>query len=257
MRNRSPAGRGPARRTLIWAALAVAVLASGAARAQHVVASDDRAGELNRQSLKLFKEGRYTEAAALLREAYRVRPDPVLLHNLGRACELMGDWACAVGAYEKYLATVKWPPPDLTSITTRLAHCREKLAPPAPPPAPAPISDVPAPRSRSIAPPIVAAVGAAGFGVGAAMAFVARQRHDDAIMDPSQRGAMSKDASARSLMSTANTTMITGGAVALAGALWWLLDGVSSAPSSPDRPEDAPTLVLGITPRSVTALVKF
>ena len=40
----------------------------------------------------------------LLRAACAIDPRPVLLYELGRACDLAGDLDCAVEAYGRYLA---------------------------------------------------------------------------------------------------------------------------------------------------------
>ncbi|HKA88220.1 MAG TPA: hypothetical protein VKE22_11155 [Haliangiales bacterium] len=197
------------------------------ARAQVSDTAEERALELNRRSAELYRQGNYAEAAALLREAYRLRPEPVLQYNLARACEMMADYACAVGAYESYLAS---RPADRAAVEAKLAAARAQLAarPPTPPPAETPA------RGRSLLPPIVTAAGAVGLGVGITLVLIARGRHDDAVADPTQRGAMDKQQSAESLMTGANVVLVASGVVAAAGAVWWIVDAVAK------RPEPAP-----------------
>jgi tetratricopeptide (TPR) repeat protein len=185
-----------------------------------------RAVDLNRRSAELFRQGRYSEAAALLREAYRLKPDPVLQYNLARACDLMADYACAVAAYESYLT--KAQPTDRPAVEARLASSRARLAE-APADAATPDSRG---RSHSVLPPIVTAIGVVGLGVGVGLVQVARARHDDAVTDPSQRGAAETQASAESLMRTANVTLVAGGVVAAAGLVWWIIDATSGRPAS-------------------------
>lgn len=63
----------------------------------------DQALALFEQSDKAYKAGNFEEAAKLLREAYSLYPEPLLLYNLGRAQEGMGDSRGAVQSYEQYL----------------------------------------------------------------------------------------------------------------------------------------------------------
>ncbi|HVY46216.1 MAG TPA: hypothetical protein VHB21_10070, partial [Minicystis sp.] len=104
-------------------ALALAVAAAPrVARAQH----DPRAVELFRESAVRYREGRFREAAELLREAYAREPEPLLLYNLGRACEGMGDAACAIDAYKRYLRAAK-APPDRAAIEGRVATLERQV----------------------------------------------------------------------------------------------------------------------------------
>ena len=217
------------------------------AHAQVSSSAEDTAFALNRRSHELYEQGRYTEAAALLREAYRLSPVPILQYNLARACERKADYECAIAAYESYLPHA--PFDERAGIEARLARYRQRLAgdrtpaPPAPQPAVAPD-----PPSHSLAPPIVTAIGAVGLGVGGVLAHTARQDNDAAIRDLTlQAGA--KKASAESLMRTANATMIAGGVVALAGVAWWILDRRA--------PRSEPTAQLRIGPGTIAVIAAF
>jgi tetratricopeptide (TPR) repeat protein len=225
--------------------------------------------ELNHRSAELYRNGHYSEAAALLREAYRIQPEPILLWNLARACEMLSDYACAVAAYESYLPNAG--PGDRISVEQRLATCRAALAaaaavlpapspavpPPAAPPPAAPPPAAPDPaaeprhdpddepaisvspppalrappaprrRLRTILPLAVGGIGTAGIGIGVALASVARSRHDEAVLDPSQRSASRKQELAESMMHRANVALVAGGTLATAGLVWWLLDARS------------------------------
>src|SRR5262245_66585058 len=59
--------------------------------------------ELFNQSADLYQQGKFDEAARLLERAYEIQPEPVLLYNLGRAYEGLGENQKAVEAYEHYL----------------------------------------------------------------------------------------------------------------------------------------------------------
>src|SRR5262249_38752530 len=61
--------------------------------------AEERAFDLFEKSKVAYREGRFAEAADLLAEAYKAKPEPVLLYNLGRACEGLGDLQRAIGAY--------------------------------------------------------------------------------------------------------------------------------------------------------------
>src|SRR5258706_15780044 len=82
--------------------------------------------DLNRRSAELYRQGRYADAIALLREAYRRKPEPVIQYNLARACEMLEDYACAITAYESYLSGAH--PPDRAAIEARVAHRPPQLA---------------------------------------------------------------------------------------------------------------------------------
>src|SRR5690242_20671813 len=65
----------------------------------------DRALRLFRDSDEHYKRGEFERAIELLRESYDVYPEPLVLYNLARALEGLGDFAAAVTEYERYLAT--------------------------------------------------------------------------------------------------------------------------------------------------------
>ncbi|MEZ4463551.1 MAG: PEGA domain-containing protein [bacterium] len=50
-----------------------------------------------------FQAGRYTDAIAEFNKAYRLGPNPVLVFNMARAFEELGDFASATEFYKRYL----------------------------------------------------------------------------------------------------------------------------------------------------------
>lgn len=66
-------------------------------------AKKDKALALFEKSDKAYKDGKFEEAAKLLEEAYGLYPEPILVYNLGRAQEGLGDLEGAIASYEKYL----------------------------------------------------------------------------------------------------------------------------------------------------------
>src|SRR5262245_35384060 len=95
-------GRVVMRRRCVLLGFLASVAVSGAARAGEPPAAG-RAIELFRKSEVEYKAGRFAEAAALLKEAYAIYPEPTLLYNLARALEGLGDLEGAVAAYDRYL----------------------------------------------------------------------------------------------------------------------------------------------------------
>jgi tetratricopeptide (TPR) repeat protein len=205
-----------------------------AANADADEASKKAAYELNKQSAERYREGKFSEAAELLRKAYAIDPDPTLLYNLGRACEGMGDDACAVDAYERYLTAAN--PPDRGAIEKKIATMKERMQKPKPvvvvPPLPPP-----AERSPSVLPWITTGAGVATFGAGVTFALIARAKHNEAVDDPEQASAARTQSSAESTMRTANLLLVVGGVVATTGIVWLVLDrpsrtSVAIAPTS-------------------------
>jgi tetratricopeptide (TPR) repeat protein len=240
---------------LLWALVAAGIVtgvAGAPARAQVSGDPSAEAADLNRRSKKLYQDGRYAEAAVLLREAYRLKPEPVIQYNLARSCEKLADYACAVAAYESYLAS---HPADRADVELQLASCRAQLAAAATPVPPAPVSvraEPPRP-SRSVVPPIVGAVGLVGVGVGLVMESVARSWSDEATNAMSQQAAVEKRAAAESLANTGTVTLVAAGAVTAAGVIWWIIDTRSSRAATPK----SSTTSLQIGARSVAIRVAF
>jgi tetratricopeptide (TPR) repeat protein len=109
-------------------------------------AQPDRRGQalqLFEQSDTAYKAGDFEHAADLLRKAYAAYPEPILLYNLGRALEGLGDAKDAIDAYESYLHVAKHVE-DRGAIERRIETLKGQLAkqaeadrPPPPPPLPA------------------------------------------------------------------------------------------------------------------------
>ena len=239
------------RRALSLLGLAVALAFTVASPASAEEAVDDaRSIEIYNDSLRRYREGRFKEAADLLRELYRAKPVPVLLYNLGRACEGMEDLECAILAYTRYL---REDPeiPDRGAIEQRVETLRrqqrERSASRrkrnAGQPATAKGSDAarsapPSTRGRTAVPWIVAGVGAAGVATGLVLGVLAQSKHDDAVDEPVQQNAASKQSEAEHLAKGANVALIGGGLIAIAGAVWGIWEishfrtrAVSGAPA--------------------------
>ena len=197
-------------------------------------ATRDKALELFRASDAHYKVGEFEEAARLLRESYDLYPEPLILYNLGRALEGMGDFAGAVEQYERYLATAT-EVNDRGAIERRLATLRAQLAagaaaktaPPTPPPidpVPPTVSDDPPPgRFQRLLPWIVAGSGAVIVGVGGVLGVMSDSRHKAAVDEPIQAEADRLQAKAKSLATTANVMFVVAGAAVIGGVVWGVI----------------------------------
>ena len=227
------------------------------AEAQH----DAHAVELFKQSAERYREGKFSEAADLLREAYAREPEPLLLFNLGRACEGMGDAKCAVDAYTRYLQ--QKAPNDRGAIESRIATLKRQIeehdrleksaaragtgAPP-PPDQPAP------PRKPSPLPWVVAGAGVVALGVGVSVGVAALHEHQTAVDDPTQRSRLAEQDKAKSLASTANVLVVAGVLVAAGGAGWGAYDLWRSKKGASG---DAAKVSIAISPSGASLVGRF
>jgi len=192
---------------------------------------------------KAYKRGEFEHAAQLLREAYELYPEPILLYNLARALEGMGDTEGAVVNYERYLSkatTVE----DRGAIERRVATLKEQLAakeklaanekaPPPPPPPPLEAKPLEAPPQHehivpaphhSVVPWIVTGLGLASGGVGAVFGARANSEHQKAVSDTVQLDAEQHQSAARDDAGRANALFIAGGVLVAGGVIWAIID---------------------------------
>jgi tetratricopeptide (TPR) repeat protein len=209
----------------------------------------ERALHLFEESLELYRTGRFADAAVLLREAYSLHAEPVLLYNLARALEGDGDLDGAIDAYQRYLETAG-EIPDRGAIERKLETLRatvaerNRLAEAA--------EDAErrererereaearrrvaheTGRSPSPAPWIVAGVGAAGFAVAGVLGALALGAHDAAIAAPSQRETDAEQRRANDYALATNIAFIASGVVLAAGVIWGVIDVVSAGGDEP------------------------
>jgi tetratricopeptide (TPR) repeat protein len=191
---------------------------------------------LYQDSEKRYREGKFEEAAAMLRKAYALDPAPTLLFNLARALESAGDLEGAQDSYRQYLAADP-NAKDRGAIEKRLAtletQLREReelrrikerggedesaplekettaiLIPP----------KTEEPKSRlGPLPFVVMGTGAAGVIFGGVLGAMAAGKQSSAEAEPDFARAQSLDDSAHSLATGANIAYLAGGAVLTAG----------------------------------------
>lgn len=212
--------------------------------------AEARALQLFEQSAERYRQGRFREAVELLEEAYRLSPEAVLLYNLGRAYEGLGDTAGALDAYTRYLAADP-NAADRGSIESRVATLERQLEErralerrqqnqrDAPQPSEA--------ESPSLVPWVVAGVGLAGVGAGAVLGVLSGSREDDASAPAtSALDAAELQSEAQTLATGANIAFVAGGAVALAGVVWGIVDLTTSGPQP--APAASSQVVLRVAP---------
>jgi tetratricopeptide (TPR) repeat protein len=190
-----------------------------------------RAAELYEKSAEAYKRGEFSAAVDLLKEAYGLDPQPVLLYNLARAYEGLGDLDHAIDGYERYLAQSP-KAEDRGSIEQRILTLRrmrderaalvkqneqkKKEQPPPPPPPPK--------KEHTIYPYVVGGAGAVGLVVGGVLGLSALSHRSDARSEPVQTRAQDLDSSAQSLATASTVSFVIGGLLVAAGVTWWILE---------------------------------
>jgi tetratricopeptide (TPR) repeat protein len=211
------------------AAALVSVPAEAAPRGG--AAPDSRAVVLFEESVRAYREGRFQDAVDLLVEARKHKAEPVLLYNLGRAYEALGQQGEAAAAYERYLAEEP-KAADRGAIEGRIATLRAQESQLAaarreddgargsPGGERAKVEDRTGGGGLGVVPWILVGAGAVGIGSGLFLGLMAEGRHDDAVADPVQRSAAEHQQAAESLATAANVTLLAGAVVATVGLAW-------------------------------------
>jgi tetratricopeptide (TPR) repeat protein len=75
---------------------------------------------------KLYDLGKFRDAAREYEEAYKAKPDPALLFNIGQAYRAAGDASEAVTAYKSYLRHVP-DAPNRVEVEGLIAKLQQKL----------------------------------------------------------------------------------------------------------------------------------
>jgi len=249
-----PAATGPMTRLLLAGAFAISALAAAVpAGAQGTDAAGDdgdrrrRALMLLDESSTLYEQGRFREAADMLRRAHELFPEPSLLHNLGRALESAGDEEGALDAYARYLeaepASERRP-----QIEARMATLERELA----------LERRAQEGGRGgegeglgaeqgepevdegpslVGPVVLLASGGAALVGGLAFGIAASARQDDAL-EPgvSMEAGATIDDEAHSLSTVANALFVVGGVAAAAGLGWLLLSSGDDEAGEGDAP---------------------
>lgn len=222
--------------------LALVLTVAVALGASHAVAvadvAKDKALSLFETSDRAYKAGRFEEAARLLSEAYALYPEPLLLYNLGRAQEGLGDLRAAVASYARYLRDGRGIV-DRGAIERRIATLEAQLE--ARDAEARTLAASEAARQRAEAersrierarladdrspverhgPWIAVGAGTLVVAAGALYGFRATSAHDDAVAAPVQRDARTLQDSAERSATIASALLVAGGLVAAGGVGW-------------------------------------
>lgn len=157
---------------LVLAGAPVALPPRASAAPAAADAATQKARDAFREGQKHYNLGEFSQALDRFKEAYRIKPDPVLLYNIGQCQWKMGEVKAAVHSYRAYLRGAG-DVPNRPEVEARIAELEQRLreqdaaatpprddgtppgAAPAPPPAPAPVVTAttlpePAPVERSV-----------------------------------------------------------------------------------------------------------
>ncbi len=249
------------RATAVGVFLVLTAAASASARGPGGTAAEQRATQLFELSAEAYRGGRFKEAIDLLKEAYRLAPDAILVYNLARAYEGLGDRPNAVESYTAYLRAAP-DARDRASVEQRIAALRagieegerlrregERLrrereaAELRERQARAQAAQQRQARSPSAAPWIVAGAGGASLAAGAIFGLVARGRNDAAATAP-QSEVPKDNSDARSFAILADVALGVGSVLVATGVVWGLLD-VRAASRSPRGVALAPWVAPG------------
>ncbi|MCB9536172.1 MAG: hypothetical protein H6704_07900 [Myxococcales bacterium] len=187
----------------------------------------DRARAIDRYEAgrSAFLAGDFEAARASFAEAYRLDPSPILVYNLGRASEELGDHVAAVEHYRVYLAR-DHQATDREEVIARIARL-EGLAEPAPSANPALRADAAAASPEPSLYPYAAVAGGLGLaGVAAGVYFGlesnrAAERHRDAQDGGTLRGTWDE---AHTQAERANIALGVGGGLLAVGATLALIE---------------------------------
>ncbi len=189
----------------------------------------DRSYQLFLDAEQAYGEGRAEQAVKLLEEAYRLKPEPVLLYNLARAHETLGHLEQALDCYRRYLAADP-KAEGRGAITARITALEQQLkdreqleverqrAE----------SDAKAAKAAAARRPfpswlVPLAAGGLGLVAGALLKGGAIFERGAADADPVHETAFARFNTARSLDTAAIVALVAGGALAAAGLVWTLI----------------------------------
>lgn len=225
-------------------------------------ATHDKALDLFSKGREAYKASRFQESIDLIKQAYALEPAAVLLYNLAKAYEGLGDLEDAAKTYDQYLADEK-DVPDRAAIEEKVRNFRKSIAekerlakerdearallqkkdaPEAP--------KAPARRPPSPVPWVFVGVGTAGLVVGGVLGGLALGKNADADVAPSQRDAAEAHDAATSMALGSTVALVAGGALTGGGLLWGIIDVVTRGPvteADADKPKDDVSIRVGPT----------
>lgn len=243
-------------------ALAVlALLACGALAPHAAVAGpkeEAKAGQLFDKAEVEYQAGRFQAAIDLLLEAQRIAPDAVLDYNLARAYEGLGNLEASIASYKAYLVADP-KSKDRGAVEARIKTIEAQLAERAkkdageksPPPKEQP-KPPPEPGRPSALPWLLAGAGVLVVGAGGVLGGLSLARTSEAE-DPATSGVDATDlqGEAEDFALQANILFGVGGAIALAGTIWGIVNVVQVGKAN------EATVTLRLAPASAGLRVDF
>lgn len=222
------------------ASILIAVLAFGpsSAHAQPKTEAPAAAPAPDAQALadegtRLFRAGKFADARDKFRAAYAVDRHPLLVYNVARASESMGDVDAAIDAFQEYLA-VSPDAADRLAVEQRVQSLvaerdrqkkleadRDRAVSEAAKAKTREVDDA----SPSPVPWILVGIGGAAVTTGIVLGVVADGRNETARdAKTSGRDAVAALDDARAFGWGANITIPVGGAMLLTGLVWGIVD---------------------------------
>jgi tetratricopeptide (TPR) repeat protein len=199
--------------------------------------AEQQALDVYKKSKAAYDRGDFKTAVDLLLQAYAIEPKPVILFNLARAYEGLGEVENAIDAYTRYLE--KEPnSSDRGALERRVATLekqreeraalekeRDERAKLELEQTERGASGGVTPKGRlSLVPWIVGGVGLLSIGTGVGLGVAVGPLHQSAVGDKDAGTALSKQAQAQSVATAANVLFIVGGSLALGGATWGVIE---------------------------------
>jgi tetratricopeptide (TPR) repeat protein len=169
-----------------------------------------------------YNAGRFQEAIDLLDEAYRLSPVPVVLYDLARAYEGLGNIEQAARYYRAFLAADP-NADDRGAIEGRIATLEAQLRERERAQAAARAQRLASDRTPSVVPWVVTGVGGAVLVTGVVLGLLAQSK-SAGENGASQVVARQDNADAKSFATGANVAFVVGGTLAVAGLVWVFLD---------------------------------
>ncbi len=192
----------------------------------------ERAVLLFEESEDAYNEGRFDEAAAMLRRAHSIHPDPLLLFNLARALEGDGDLEGAIESYERYIEEAP-DAEDRGAVEARVRTLREQRDQLDPADEEEDehfdeeeedVAEDENEGSFNAAPWIVTAGGVAIVAVGGVFGAMSQTRASEANAEPVQLDAKALHDEAWTFATLANVFIIAGAVVTVGGVVWGVID---------------------------------
>lgn len=224
----------------------IGVSAQGRRAASAEDQARERALSLFAESATAYREGRFSDAATLLSEAYELHPEPILLYNLARALEADGRLVEARTAYQDFLESS--PEAEQAAPSRRRLEVIEGLiaerdarevteAVDTSSSGEEAVEVAPAPPASTgpdlLGPALTLSIGGAVAIAGSVLLGVASSTHAAAVTEPVHLNAARLEREAYALRDAGAVTLAIGGAVAVAGVVWLAVSlGQGSSESS-------------------------